>query len=197
MIELKERDIFSKDKDIENLNERELLELAKEGNTKAISILINKYKPLIFKISSKYFISAFDKEDIIQEGLIGLYKAIRDYNPDKKINFRSFIYYVIKKRIYSLLRDSNRQKRLIKEVVELKENLKIIIEDNKEERIGNREIIEKVKNKLSNLERSILKLYLNNLSYKEIEENLKITKKQIDNTLKRIKEKIKEVVSDV
>jgi len=191
----RERDIFNNKEQIEVV-EKELIELAKNNNEQAISILINKYKPLIVKISNKYKINGYDKEDIIQECIFSLYIAIRDYNFNSKLSFKTFLYFIIKKRIYSIIRNSNRQKR-IKDFIELKENINLI-EDNKVlEKIENKEVIEKVKDKLSELESKVLELYLDNYTINEIAKILNLNLKTIDNTHKRIKIKIKEVVSNV
>jgi RNA polymerase sporulation-specific sigma factor len=94
--------------DLENLKDEELVMLAKKGNAKAISILINKYKNFVRSRSKSYFIVGADREDIIQEGLIGLFKAVRDYNPDKKTSFRAFAKLVILRHLIKTIRNYNR-----------------------------------------------------------------------------------------
>ncbi len=190
-----EKSIFDNDEDIEKLNEDKIIELAKNNNEKAIECLLNKYKNLIYKLSKRYYVMNYDKEDIINECILYFYKAIIDFKPEK-ISFKTFLYFYLKKRILTLLRNSNRQKRNFKDFIELKD-FNLIYEDNKVKKIENKQILEKVKNKLSNLELKVLNLYLNSCSYNEIEKLLKINKKQIDNAIKRVKDKIKEVVSDV
>jgi DNA-directed RNA polymerase sigma subunit (sigma70/sigma32) len=95
---------------LEDLKDVELVMLAKKGNAKAISILINKYKNFVRSRSKSYFIVGADKEDIIQEGLIGLFKAIRDYNPDKKTSFRAFAELCIMRQIITAIKTATRQK---------------------------------------------------------------------------------------
>jgi RNA polymerase sporulation-specific sigma factor len=179
---------------LEDLKDIELIMLVKEGNNKALEVLLNRYKNLIIKISTKYYVLGMDKEDIIQEGLIGLFEAIRNYNPDKNITFKTYLYFIVKKKFLVLLRNSNRQKR-IKEVIELGEN--ILYEDKKINEIENKQIIEKVKEKLSDLESSVLEFYLLNYTINEIAKELNLSIKTIDNSYKRIKIKIKEVISNV
>ena len=105
-----ELSIFESNNELESKNDIELVMLAKEGDTKAISMLINKYKNFILSRTKSYFLVGADREDIIQEGLIGLFKAIRDYNPDKKTSFRAFAKLCIIKHIAKTIRNYNRQK---------------------------------------------------------------------------------------
>jgi RNA polymerase sigma factor (sigma-70 family) len=191
----RERDIYNKE-NIEELNENEIVILAKNDNEQAIRILINRYRNLFIKIISKYYVMNYDKEDLLSECLISLYIAIRDYEADNKLPFKSFLYYVIKKRIFTLIRNNNRQKRKVEDFINL-ENINLVANDKVLEKIENKELIERVKDKLSNLELKVLNLYLENYSYNEIENLLNVSKKSIDNCLKRIKIKIKEVISNV
>jgi RNA polymerase sporulation-specific sigma factor len=192
----RERDIFNNNEQLEKLNDVELVILAKNDNEQAIRILINRYRNLFLKIISKYYIANIDKEDLFSECLICLYIAIRDYNFNSKISFKTFLYFIIKKRIYALIRNCNRQKRNSKEFVEL-EKVNISIEDKKEVEYENKEVIESIKNKLSELELKVLEKYLENYSVNEIANLLNFNLKVIDNAFKRIKIKLKEVVSNV
>jgi RNA polymerase sporulation-specific sigma factor len=191
-------------KSLEELKDEELVMLAKKGNAKAISILINKYKNFVGSRSKSYFIVGADREDIIQEGLIGIVNAIKDYDPERKINFSSFVKLTIIRRLSKKIRDYNRQKYFIlnnyisldKPLIN-ENNKKIEVIDSKsniEENYINKEVIEKVKEKLTNLELNIFNEYLNDISYKEISQKLNISPKSIDNAIKRIKNKIKELV---
>ena len=190
--------------DLEGLKDEELVILAKKGNAKAISILINKYKNFVGSRTKSYFLVGADREDIIQEGLIGIVNAIKDYDPERKINFSSFVKLTIIRRLSKKIRDYNRQKYFIlnnyisldKPLIN-ENNKKIEVIDSKsniEENYINKEVIEKVKEKLTNLELNIFNEYLNDISYKEISQKLNISPKSIDNAIKRITNKIKELV---
>jgi RNA polymerase sporulation-specific sigma factor len=217
-----ENDLFSEsifdsnvlNESLEDLKDIELVMLAKKGNPKAISILINKYKNFVRSRSKSYFIVGADKEDIIQEGLIGLFKAIRDYNPDKKTSFRAFAELCIMRQIITAIKTATRQKHLpLNSYVSLN---KPIFEDNGERIMADviastrtcnpeeiyialeltKSIKEKMKKYLSSLESSVLAEYLKGLSYYEVAKNIGKHIKSVDNALQRIKRKIQETIKE-
>lgn len=99
----------------DNLNDKtdnELVALAKEGNEKALESLLNKYKELVNMKVSKYFIIGAEREDIVQEGMIGLYKAIKNYEEDKQRAFKSFANLCIERQLITAIKTSNRQKHI-------------------------------------------------------------------------------------
>ena len=174
-------------------------EIGFRSRSNKIFILINqnRYKPFIISRAKNYFIVGADREDIIQEGLIGLYKAIRDYNPDKKTSFSSFAKLVILRHIAK----TNRQKHILNSFISLdkpldnnNKRIELISNTDIEKDLIDKEVIEKAKEKLSVLELNILNEYLNDISYKEISQKLNISPKSIDNAIKRIKNKIKDLV---
>lgn len=199
---------------LDELKDIELVMLAKKGNTKAISILINKYKNFVRSRSKSYFIVGADKEDIVQEGLIGLFKAIRDYNPDKKTSFRAFAELCIMRQIITAIKTATRQKHLpLNSYVSLN---KPIFEDNGERVMADviastrtcnpeeiyvaleltKSIKEKMKKYLSGLESKVLVEYLKGLSYYEVAKNIGKHIKSVDNALQRIKRKIQETIKE-
>lgn len=199
---------------LDELKDIELVMLAKKGNTKAISILINKYKNFVRSRSKSYFIVGADKEDIVQEGLIGLFKAIRDYNPDKKTSFRAFAELCIMRQIITAIKTATRQKHLpLNSYVSLN---KPIFEDNGERVMADviastrtcnpeeiyvaleltKSIKEKIKKYLSGLESKVLAEYLKGLSYYEVAKNIGKHIKSVDNALQRIKRKIQETIKE-
>ena len=95
-----------------DIEEEFILYKAKQGDSKAIEILINKYKKFIQLKSKSYFLIGADKEDIYQEGLIGLYKAIRDYNSDKLSSFKCFAVLCITRQIITAIKTATRQKHI-------------------------------------------------------------------------------------
>lgn len=204
-----------KNKDnIKDLKDSELVMLAKKGNKKAISILINKYKNFVRARSKFYFIIGADKEDIIQEGLIGLYKAIRDYNPDKKTSFRAFAELCIMRQIITAIKTATRQKHTpLNSYVSLN---KPLFEENGERVLSDvivstrnvnpeevyitleltRDIKEKMKKYLSSLEARVLAEYLRGLSYQEVAKTIGKHIKSVDNALQRIKRKIQQTIKE-
>ena len=92
-----------------NMSDDELLELINKKDTDALDFLICKYKDLVNSKVNKYFIIGAEKEDIVQEGLIGLYKAIKDYKPDKQNSFKSFANLCIERQLITAIKSSNRQ----------------------------------------------------------------------------------------
>ncbi|MGB9638863.1 MAG: RNA polymerase sporulation sigma factor SigH [bacterium] len=199
---------------LDDLKDIELVMLAKKGNAKAISILINKYKNFVRSRSKSYFIVGADKEDIVQEGLIGLFKAIRDFNPDKKTSFRAFAELCIMRQIITAIKTATRQKHLpLNSYVSLN---KPIFEDNGERVMADviastrtcnpeeiyvaleltKSIKEKMKKYLSALESKVLAEYLKGLSYYEVAKNIGKHIKSVDNALQRIKRKIQETIKE-
>ncbi len=205
---------FDETDNLKNLKDNELVMLAKKGNKKAISILINKYKNFVRARSKFYFIIGADKEDIVQEGLIGLYKAIRDYNPDKKTSFRAFAELCIMRQIITAIKTATRQKHTpLNSYISLN---KPIFEENGERVLSDvivstrnvnpeeiyitleltKDIKEKIKKYLSSLEAKVLSEYLRGLSYHEVAKSIGKHIKSVDNALQRIKRKIQQTIKE-
>jgi len=181
---------------------------ARAGDIKALEYLINKYKSFVRAKARTYFLIGADREDIIQEGMIGLYKAIRDFREDKLSSFRAFAELCITRQIITAIKTATRQKHIpLNSYVSL--NKPIFDEDSDrtlmdliseesisdpEEMIINREefsgIEEKMGEILSGLEWEVLSLYLQGRSYQEIAEELDRHVKSIDNALQRVKRKL-------
>ncbi|SMB84386.1 RNA polymerase, sigma 30 subunit, SigH [Desulfonispora thiosulfatigenes DSM 11270] len=192
----------------ETMNDEEIVELAKDGDTYALEFIINKYKNFVRAKARTYFLIGADREDIIQEGMIGLYKAIRDFKGDKLSSFRAFAELCITRQIITAIKTATRQKHIpLNSYVSL--NKPIYDEDSDrtlldvisgtkvtdpEELIISREefgdIEEKMGEILSSLEWQVLMSYLEGKSYQEIAEELKRHVKSIDNALQRVKRKL-------
>ncbi|HHV99775.1 MAG TPA: RNA polymerase sporulation sigma factor SigH [Clostridiaceae bacterium] len=188
--------------------DEELVEDAKSGNTTALEYLINKYKSFVRAKARTYFLIGADREDIIQEGMIGLYKAIRDFREDKLSSFRAFAELCITRQIITAIKTATRQKHIpLNSYVSLNKPIfdeesdrtlmDIISEESitdPEEMIINREEFAGIEIKmgeiLSNLEMEVLSLYLQGKSYQEISEELNRHVKSIDNALQRVKRKL-------
>ena len=95
-----------------NIEDEELINQVKNGDKNALEYLISKYKEMVESKVNKYFIIGAEKEDIVQEGLIGLYKAIKDYKVDKQNSFKSFANLCIERQLITAIKSSNRQKHM-------------------------------------------------------------------------------------
>ncbi|AVK86714.1 RNA polymerase sporulation sigma factor SigH [Lysinibacillus sp. B2A1] len=194
--------------DFERFNDEELIEMVHQGNTDALDYLITKYRLLVRAKARSYFLIGADKEDIVQEGMIGLYKAIRDFKGDKLASFRAFAELCITRQIITAIKTATRQKHiplnsyvsLDKPIFDeesdrtLMDVLTGAIMDDPEELMIHREefgyLEEKMSEILSELELQVLALYLDGQSYHEISAKLNRHVKSIDNALQRVKRKL-------
>lgn len=192
----------------EMMVDEEIVELANEGDTIAQEYLINKYKNFVRAKARSYFLIGADREDIIQEGMIGLYKAIRDFRCDKLSSFRAFAELCITRQIITAIKTATRQKHIpLNSYVSLNKpiydedsdrTLLDVISGSKitdpEELIISREEFDNIEEKmgeiLSSLEWKVLMFYLEGKSYQEIAVDLKRHVKSIDNALQRVKRKL-------
>lgn len=181
---------------------------AKKGNTLAEEYLINKYENFVKSKARSYFLIGADKEDIYQEGMIGLYKAIRDYKTDKLTSFKAFAELCVTRQIITAIKTATRQKHiplntyvsLNKPIYEEESERTLLdviaelkISDPEEMVISKEEInhIEKeIEKVLSDLEMEVLMSYLDGKSYQEIACDLDRHSKSIDNALQRVKRKL-------
>ncbi|MFL0365490.1 RNA polymerase sporulation sigma factor SigH [Pseudobacillus sp. 179-B 2D1 NHS] len=193
---------------LETLQDEQLIELVHSGNSDALDYLIHKYKNFVRAKARSYFLIGADREDIVQEGMIGLYKAIRDYREDKLTTFKAFAELCITRQIITAIKTATRQKHIPlnsyisldkpiydeesdRTLMDVITGAKIM---NPEELIINREQFNSIEDKmnelLSDLERKVLALYLDGQSYQEISEELNRHVKSIDNALQRVKRKL-------
>lgn len=194
--------------DFEVRSDEDIVMEAKNGDVVALEFLINKYKNFVKAKARSYFLIGADREDIIQEGMIGLYKAIRDFRDDKLSSFRAFAELCITRQIITAIKTATRQKHIpLNSYVSL--NKPIYDEDSDrtlldilsgtkitdpEELMINREEYNDIEYKmgeiLSELEWKVLTLYLEGKSYQEIAVELERHVKSIDNALQRVKRKL-------
>lgn len=188
--------------------DEDILELIQAGNTEALDFLITKYKPLVRMKSKSYFLIGADREDILQEGMIGLYKAIRDFREEKLTSFRAFAELCITRQIITAIKTATRQKHiplnsyisLDKPVYDeesertLLDTIASTVVDDPEQLLISQEsfdfLEEKMGEMLSDLEQQVLMLYIEGQSYQEISEQLNRHVKSIDNALQRVKRKL-------
>ena len=201
--------------DLVTYSDEGLVELIREGDDYALDYLMTKYKILVEKKSKSYFLIGASKEDIIQEGMIGLFKAVRDYNKDKEASFYSFADLCVTRQMISAVKAYTRQKHMpLNTYVSLNKPMfedefdktplldrmpaeKII--NPEEDIIGkeNKSIIEhELEQKLSKLEKQVIALYIDGVNYVEIAAILKRPVKSIDNALQRIKKKVEKIIKD-
>ncbi len=194
---------------LRNLSDNALVEYAKKGNDGALEFLLEKYKNFVRVKARSYFLIGADREDLIQEGMIGLYKAIRDYRDDKQTSFRAFAEICITRQIITAIKTATRQKHIpLNSYVSL--NKPVYLEEDSDrtlidfltgnETVDPMEMIidgEKLKDMkasfgeiLSDLETQVLKLYVDGKSYQEIATELRRHVKSIDNALQRVKRKV-------
>jgi RNA polymerase sporulation-specific sigma factor len=186
-----------------------LVAAARVGDDRALATLLDKYRGFARSKARSYFLVGADREDIVQEGMIGLYKAIRDYNPDMQTSFRAFAELCITRQIITAIKTATRQKhgplnnyvsfsrpvlsddegeRCLGDmlpVVQVSDPADLVISA---ERI--RALQEHFDTVLSDLEAEVLRLYVDGKSYQEIAEVLSRHVKSIDNALQRIKRKL-------
>ena len=188
------------------MTDEELSSLAQKGDENAVNELLSRYKSLINKISRSYFLVGGDIEDIIQEGMIGLYKAIMNYSGEKNASFKTFASTCIKNQIQSAIRIASSEKNKVlstalsiqdQNLDEDEEEMEIILpssipspDDKILEKENVEEIFKIIKSTLSELEQNVLMLYLKGYNYNEISSKMNISKKSIDNALSRIKNKL-------
>ncbi|UAL52424.1 RNA polymerase sporulation sigma factor SigH [Bacillus sp. CMF21] len=194
--------------DFHALLDEQVVELVHNGDSDALDYLITKYRNFVRAKARSYFLIGADREDIIQEGMIGLYKAIRDFREDKLTSFKAFAELCITRQIITAIKTATRQKHIpLNSYVSLDKpiydeesdrTLMDVISGAKvmdpEELIINQEEFDDIELKmgelLSDLERKVLVLYLDGRSYQEISEELNRHVKSIDNALQRVKRKL-------
>lgn len=181
--------------------------LAQEGDGQALVFLLDKYKNFVRAKARSYFLIGADHEDIVQEGMIGLYKAIRDYKADKQTSFRAFAELCVKRQIITAIKTATRQKHVpLNSYVSLNKPLYDEESDRTlldviEGRVTNPEdlfisqegmdhIQRQIDTLLSDFEKQVLEAFLDGKSYQEIAELLGRHVKSIDNALQRVKRKL-------
>lgn len=197
----------------EKLDEEVVIE-AKSGDTWAQEYLINKYENFVKAKAKSYFLIGADKEDIYQEGMIGLYKAIRDFKPDKLSSFKAFAELCVTRQIITAIKTATRQKHIplntyvsLNKPIYDEESDRTLLDvlseakiSDPEELIISREELNHIQNEigevLSTLEMEVLMSYLDGKSYQEIACDLDRHAKSIDNALQRVKRKLEKCLSD-
>lgn len=192
----------------EDMKDEDIVELARQGNSSALDYLLRKYKNFVKAKSASYFLVGGDRDDVIQEGMIGLYKSIRDYDRARISSFISFIDICIKRQIITAIKAATRNKHIpLNTCISLNRficdedsdrTLVDAIEDSgvvdPMEILINAEEMRKMKSKmiriLSGLEYEVIEKFLQGKSYKEISLEINRDLKCVDNALQRVKKKL-------
>ncbi len=188
--------------------DEDIVALAKTGNNRALEYLLCKYQNFVKAKAKSYFLIGADKEDIYQEGMIGLFKAIRDFKDDKLASFKVFAELCITRQIITAEKTATRQKHIplntyisLNKPIYDEESDRTLLDilsgirvSDPEELIIDREEMENIESKiqevLSGLEMEVLNSYLDGKSYQEIASDLDRQAKSIDNALQRVKRKL-------
>ena len=194
--------------DYSTLKDEDVIGLVREGDALAQDFLLNKYKTFVKTKARAYFLIGADKEDIIQEGMIGLYKAVRDFDASKTNSFKGFADICITRQIITAIKTATRQKHIplnsyisLNKPVYDEESERTLLDiiatsivTDPEELIISKEELKHIESKmnelLSDLELQVVEYYLNGKSYQYIADKLKRDVKSIDNALQRVKRKL-------
>ena len=194
----------------ESLTDEELITLFRDGDQEAMEKLLNKYKEMVLRKAKSMYILGGDSDDLIQEGMLGLFKAVRDYDCGRDASFRTFAQLCVTRQLYTAVKASSRKKHLpLNTAISLSRPVR---EDGEEDEefldcleadassnpevylIGQEEIErleEKIEKELSPLEKQVLELHLTGMGYVEIAHVLNRDEKSTDNALQRIRTKLK------
>ena len=209
----KENVFFTTDK-YGNLKDEEIVSQIKSGDKDALSYLLEKYKNLVNIKVSKYFMIGAEKEDILQEGMIGLFKAIQSFNEEKQNSFKSFANICIERQLITAIKSSNRQKHMPlntylslntaaydnneDDSVELIDTFNSKTAEDPLETIMKKEyyseVEEAINKNLSKFEKKVLDRYLKGESYVTIAKRLDSPVKSVDNAIQRIRTKARAVL---
>ena len=194
----------------EAFSDEELIEKLRQGENDITDYILEKYKPLVRKKTNAMYLIGGETEDLIQEGMIGLFKAIRDYRPDKDASFYHFAELCINRQLYSALEASNRKKHQpLNSYISLSDQdnqgavaaeLLVDQERGPEQMVIEQELWEEYKKRLeqnlSKMENKGLQYYLDGNHYIQIAEIMGKSPKSIDNALQRIRQKIRQIELD-
>lgn len=206
--------VYHFDKKYDDISDEELIKLIKNGDKNALNYLIHKYKNTVTMKTNRFFVVGAEKEDMIQEGYWGLYKAIQSFDPEKQNSFKTFANLCIERQLITVIKTSNRQKNIplnssfslnisayddnedmsVLEVLDAKiveDPLETIIKKEHFENIESR-----IDKNLSRFERDVLNKYIQGKSYVDIANSLDTQVKSVDNAIQRIRKKAIKCLSE-
>lgn len=201
--------------DLNDLDDEQLVYAAQNNDIRAVNVLMKRYRDFVSAKVKTYFLVGADRDDIFQEGMIGLYKAVRDFDIEKCTSFRAFAGVCVSRRIISAIKSANRQKHMpLNSYVSLDKSvydddssdgayINVIQEPysvNPESIVIDRENMDKIEYQisktLSKLELQVLVYYLRGMNYREISELIKKDVKSVDNAIQRIKRKLEAILKN-
>lgn len=198
----------------DEMPEQEVIDLAQNGDKLAEEYLLDNNIDIVYAKSKLFYIKGLDKDDVIQEGLVGLYKAIRDYKEQRAASFRGFAHLCVSRQLISAIKTANRQKHMpLNTSTSIDKKLKyskddggrgrtlldVLPDDNNDPQtdLVNRELVDEVtyelQDMLTELEWNVFSSYLQAKSYKEIAQEIDGSVKTVDNALQRARRKIDEL----
>lgn len=194
-------------KNLEELSDNEIILLIRKNDDNAMEYMLKKYSGVVKKEIRTVYLTGAEMDDLAQEGMIGLFKAIRDYEPDKGASFHTFATLCVRRQINTAISMSNRKKH-----IPLNTSIPIYYENGDEGYnilddlgVGNEEnnpenlvlvkeqhniMLKKINNELSGMERNVLRMYLDGMAYSDIAKNLGKSEKSVNNALQRIRAKL-------
>lgn len=201
--------------DYRSVSDEELIKRLREGECEIMDFIMEKYKPMVKKKAKAMYLLGGDSDDLIQEGMIGLFKAVQDYDTEMEATFAGFAQVCVTRQLYTAIRASQRKKHMPlnsyvslydhSEITEEKEAEMLPLQErsmnnNPEELLIHKEqedsFMKKLESRLSNLENKVLYLHLMGTDYKTIADLLGKSPKTIDNALQRIKAKAGELLEE-
>ena len=202
------QNLYFQNEEFDTLDDNKLIQKIKNGDKKALNYLLEKYTEVVSMKAGKYFIVGAEKEDIIQEGLIGLFKAIKSFDPEKQSSFKTFANLCVERQLQTAIKSSMRQKHmplnsyLSLNISAYDENedtslLEVFETENAAEDpldiVTKKEyytfVEDRIDETLSDFEKQVLHRYTNGESYTEIAEKLDAPVKSVDNAIQRIRKK--------
>ena len=177
------------------LSDDELMDRLKGGAVDIMEYLLDKYKPLVKKQARTMYLIGGEKDDLIQEGMIGLFKAIRGYRAGEESSFYTFAELCITRQMYTAVQASNRMKHApLNSYISLDEEPEILSEPNPEDLVIDQENLEnrydQIDKRLSSMEKLVLELYLEGKTYGQIAAIIGKNEKAVDNSIQRLKKKL-------
>lgn len=191
-------------KDYTRYTDEELIAILRGGEQEVMDFIIEKYKPMVRQKARVLYLVGGEQDDLIQEGMIGLFKAVRDYRSEKDASFRTFAQLCVDRQIYHAIQSSNRQKHqplnsyVSMNSEEWEDEVYTMFQQSPENIVIAQEnalhLENTIRRQLSSFENQVLEMYLDGDNYLVIADKLGKTPKSIDNALQRIRGKVKECV---
>ena len=190
----------------EGIPDESLIARLRSGETGIEDYLLEKYKRTVRSLARELYLAGGDREDLLQEGMLGLFKAIRDYDPDENASFRTYANLLISRQMYTAVLSAGRQKHRplnssisISELQESQKDAELGAADSPENILidfeNARSLREEIDQTLSKMEKEVLDCYLDGMDYHQIAGKMNRTPKSIDNAIQRIRRKVQRIVN--